>query len=252
MHPDATRLQSYADGELPPVERDSIRRHIAACASCGAIIEATQHERDAIEELLRVIDHPHQPVSVDRVRARARQQYGSRRGMLRAAGIVLAVVAAGVAYAAPGSPVREWIDGIQRIRPAAPPTRQAPQSDVPASMAGIAVRPGPSLVIRFVEAQASGSVRVSLVDSSTVVVRAPQAAATYATADELLLIDNSGSTASFDIEIPRNARNVELWVAAEQLVTVRNGRFSTAGAAGVAQVELPLARPSRSGVKPNR
>lgn len=242
MHPDASRLMSYADGELPSAERASIRQHLIACATCGAMVEEGERTRDEIDVLLRAVDHPHPSVSAaSLVRRAQREGTGRTRAFRRAAGIVLAVVAAGVAYAAPGSPLREWIRGPERAPAAATSSPVQARRPIPRRItAGIAVTAGESLVIQFAASQQTGVVRITLVDSATVVVRAPESAATFSSAEGRLLIDNAGSTASFEIELPRAAPSIEVRVGDRRLLMSRGGQLSGAVEAGASSVVLSL------------
>jgi hypothetical protein len=123
-----------------------------------------------------------------------------------AAVVLLALGVAGVAYAAPGSPLRQWAHAV-----AVWLRGETPQPE--ASGAGIAVAPGQNLIILFTSTQREGSARVSLTDRADVVVRAPVGAATFSLEADRLVIDNKHSRASFEIQIPRAARRVEIRVA---------------------------------------
>ena len=68
-------------------------------------------------------------------------------------------------------------------------------------MAGIAVAPGAKLVILFASTRAESAAHVSLTDSEDVVVRAPVGAAAFTSNDDRLVIENAGSSATFEIEI---------------------------------------------------
>lgn len=244
MHPDASTLLSYADGELPSAERASIRQHLTACEACGAVVQEAEWGRDEIDMLLRAVDHSPAPVSAATVVRRVRRAETRRTSSLRrAAGIVLALIAAGVAYAAPSSPVRAWIREWVRAPATAESSRPVDVSarELQNVMAGIAVPAGESLVIQFAAPQQSGAIRVTVVDSTTVVVRAPQAAATFSSSEGRLLIDNAGSTASFDIQLPRSAPSIEIRVGDRSLLSSRGGQLRGAAEAGATSVVLPLA-----------
>lgn len=169
----------------------------------------TQHgEPDDIDALLRNLDHEPPRVTVNDVVTRAAQTARPRRFALsmKAAGILLALSVAGAAYAIPGSPVRGWVRAlVARIRgpETTPPAARTPAVG-PAS-AGIAVTPGNALVIRFAARQASGALRVTLTDNPDVSVTAHDGTASFTAGVERLDVNNRGSSASFDLRIPRTA-----------------------------------------------
>jgi anti-sigma factor RsiW len=203
MHLDLEQLQRLVDGELSPAAERPAREHLAACAECrGREAEIGRQEAE-VSALLRQVDHAAPRVDVQTLMARARR---GRFGWMRAAAVVaLGLGLAGAAYAA-RSPLQKWVRAV-----AVWLRGEARQSE--ASVAGIAVAPGQNLIILFTSTQREGSARVSLTDRADVVVRAPVGAATFSLAADRLVIDNKHSWASFEIQIPRAARRVEIRVA---------------------------------------
>ncbi|MGH7724652.1 MAG: hypothetical protein ACREOU_04420 [Candidatus Eiseniibacteriota bacterium] len=186
-------------------------------------------ERDEAEiaALLRVLDDPAPAIDAEAIAARARRadtavarRPGARTTVLRwAAGVLVAAGLAGIAYAIPGSPVREWMTQVLR-RPTVPPSTEAPRESGPAARpagSGIAVSPGANLVLEFVSPQASGSARVSLTSAPDLVVRAVDGTASFTADIDRLVIGNEGSAASYEIEIPQSAPRVEIRVGAIQV-----------------------------------
>ena len=167
-----------------------------------------------IDAMLRHLDHPVPPVTAEGVIARARASEGRRR-LRWAAGIVLAVGAAGAAWAIPGSPLRGWVAALTAKTSHEPsPIEQAPPRVEPKPvLAGIAVDPGTRLVIEFVEHQHVGQIRITLTSGGQVEIRAPNGAARYTSEPGRLLVDNRGSSAAFEVNIPRTAAMVEVMVA---------------------------------------
>jgi hypothetical protein len=94
------------------------RAHVAECGHCRTTLEELERRADMIASALRALDGP---LEVERAKAAVRARLDARwdadrvpagrwRAHLgRAAAILL--LAAGAAYALPGSPVRGWIDG---------------------------------------------------------------------------------------------------------------------------------------------
>lgn len=213
MHLDEEQVQRLMHGELEGSAAGDARGHIAECAECRDRLAEAEREETEVHALLRELDDPTPYVESSTVTMGARFQDS---GLLRwAAGFVLAAGVAGAAYAVPGSPLPawtsaaiEWIGGRRDESPSAPAREPAPDP-LPA---GVAIAPGERLVILFAASQRTGQAIVSLTDGAEVVVRAPSGAAIFTSEQERLLIDNPGSTASFDIEVPHAAPRVEIRV----------------------------------------
>lgn len=186
-----------------------------------------QREDAELFALLRALDHP-----MPRVDARAVAALATRRGpaYLRwAAGIALGLGLAGAAYALPGSPLRTWVRALVH--------RSAPtpiQTD--SGFAGIAVAPGQGLRVLFTARQAAGTADVVLTDSAEVVVRALTGAATFTSGADQLVIENTGSGATFEIQIPRAAPRVEILVEGSSILLKAGDQITvTAACRRVAQ-----------------
>jgi len=208
MHLDQEQTQRLVHGELSPSTERAAREHLALCNECRAHVAETERQEDEVQALLRSVDHPAPRIDVRAIVARARARHF---GWMRwAAGILLALGLAGAAYAAPGSPLRTWAKAVAAWLGGGP--KQAPE----ASVAGIAVAPRRELVIQFTAHQTVGAAQVSLTDGAEVVVRAPLGAAMFTADADRLVIDNTGSQASFEIEIPRTAPRVEIRVGQDR------------------------------------
>src|SRR5262245_54146288 len=179
-------------------------------------------------QALRQLDHAPPQVDAATIANRARTR-DFRRNVLRAAGILLALgLLGGMAYAAPGSAIRRWIQSVLRGSAVdSIPRVQVSVPDPPSS--GIAVDPGARLDIRFTTRAPGGRVRVSLIDGPEVVVRAPAGAAAFAADLGRLVITNRDSTALFDIRIPKSALRVEVLVGAVRIF-LKDGDRIQAGA----------------------
>ncbi|HET9251061.1 MAG TPA: zf-HC2 domain-containing protein [Candidatus Eisenbacteria bacterium] len=233
MHPDHLddgRIQALLDGEVPPGEAASARAHAAGCPECSRRLEDAGEEGRLVSALLARLDSPTPRVEVGDIVASAAgtpsREVRDRRPWSRwAAAVLLALGVGGVAYAIPGSPVRQWVDDlipkvfVRWARPGAGPSGTDNPS---ASLGGIAVKPGPTFLISFPRAS-GGVARISLGDGELVVVRAPAGAASYESAHNRLVV-HAAAPAIFEIEIPRSATRLEIRVAGARIFLKEGAR----------------------------
>ncbi len=216
MHLDEEQLQRLLHGELPPAAAASAREHLAACAECRQRAADAEREESEVFALLRRLDHPAPRADVEFIAARA-GAHGFAWGRW-AATILVVLGLAGGAYALPGSPVPRWVESVAAWIGGRPSqTSLAPAPAPEPGVAGIAVSPGQSLFILFTVSGPEGHARVSLTDGAKVVVRGPVGAATFSTDAGRLVIENHGTSATFEIEIPRDASRVEIRVGGSRI-----------------------------------
>jgi len=181
----------------------------------------SEREQAEVFALLRRLDHPPRRIGVEAVAARARAGEAGIQWRRWAAGIVLVAGLTGVAYAMPGSPFPAWARALSEWIRGGPEMRVPDPAPMPAasdaSVAGIAVPPGRSLVIVFTTPASESEARISLTDGDEVMVRAPQGAATFRSDLDRLVIDNHGPAGAFEIEIPRSAPRVEIRVSDDRI-----------------------------------
>jgi hypothetical protein len=213
-HLDEERIQRLLDRELTSTEEAAARGHAELCIACARRISEARGEAAEVRSLLSRLDSPAPALEIGLARV-------VREGVREkappwgrwVAGFALAFAVAGIAYALPGSPVRGWMDAVVQSMRGQPggevPNPGTPTPDPP-PVGGIAVAPGSNLVIRFTSPQPEGRARIVLTDGPDVVVRAPTGSATYESGNDLLVIDNRGPSATFEIEIPRSALRVEV------------------------------------------
>jgi hypothetical protein len=212
MHLDEAQLQRLLHGELTQPSEIAAREHLVGCAVCRDRVAAAAQEETDVFALLGAVDHPVPAIGPGAIELRARAPDAGR--LKWAAGIVLALGIAGIAYAAPGSPLPGWVSGLttwMRPSPGRAPTAPDP-SPAPAPAAGVAIIPGEHLFIVFTAPQAGARASVRLTDGAEVVVRAPSGAATFSSEADRLVIDSRAGAAVFDIQIPRSALHVEILV----------------------------------------
>jgi hypothetical protein len=225
MHLDDEQIQRLLHGELPAATQHGVREHLGGCARCRESVDHARRDEAEIFALLRQVDHTPPVVSAEAVAGRARVA-GMAWGRW-AAGILLFVGIAGAAYAAPGSPLRDWVRAAAAwIRTAAPPSQvSAPIEPPDARVAGVAAVPGREFVIAFESPEPGGEARVTLTAGTEITVRAPLGAARFTSAADRLTITNSGSGASYEIEIPRTAPRVEIRVAGKRVFLKEGSRI---------------------------
>ena len=247
MHVDMERLQRLLDDQLGPTDVASVRDHLVSCAECRLLHETLKRNQLDAGQLLVSLDLPvnEGPPHVEEIIARAGVREQAPTGPVvrpvrwarLAAGIGLAILLVGAAYAAPDSTVRDWIDGLvrsvtSRVRPPLPGALPAPLPRAPvAGIAGLAMTPGNGLVVEFPESARGSTIRVRLTDGDQVLVRAPQGAATFTAGDGRIMIGSVRTPALFEIEIPRSALRVELSLADRAVFLKTDVTVITAGQA---------------------
>ena len=236
MHLDEEQLQRFLHGEQDEPSTRAAAGHLRSCPQCRARLSEVERDQREVYALLRPVGGPPPAVTAEQIAERAR---GSRLGWGRwAAGILLAAVIAGGAYAMPGSPLAGWVHAVsERIRGSERPPTPVEPPPMPL-MAGLAVPPGKGLVILFEQAQPQSKVHVSLGDWTEVRVRGPSGGATFGSEADTLRIGNRDSTATFEVEIPRDARMVEIRVAGTRIFAKEGARIVAPGADEVAEVYL--------------
>lgn len=211
MHLDEERLQRLLHGELELSAERSARDHLASCAECRTQVDLVEREEAELSRLLRQLDRPVPALVANDVVSRARSG-GVRAAAAwarRAAVVLVGLGLAGVAYAAPGSPIPAWIQAVigRSERPAdtpAPSRAESLRTGDP-DISGIAVDPGPRLVIVFPSPPPGAQAEVSLSDTSDVVVRAVTGRASFSSGADRLVVASADSAVVFQIVLPRIA-----------------------------------------------
>jgi hypothetical protein len=241
MHLDEEQIQRFLHGEEDDLTARASADHLRSCPQCRERLASAERDQREVYGLLRLADGPPPAVTAEQVIARARS---SGVGWGRwAAGILLAVAVAGGAYAMPGSPLPGWLHDVRA--PIQGPER-SPRPPEPAMplLAGIAVPPGERLVILFERSHPEARARITLGDWAEVRVRGPSGGATFGSEADTLRVGNRDSTATFEIEIPRGARMVEIRVAGARIFTKDGPRVTASGGGESAEVYLlPLSAP---------
>jgi hypothetical protein len=249
MHLDEEQLQRLLHGEA--LATGSVARdHVARCEECRFRLTEAEREERWVLERLSGVDHAPPRVAIEAImqqkQGRWQGGWGNAGWARLAAGLLLALAAVGVAYAAPGSPVRgvlqrivEWVGGSK------PSIRAAPSAARAGSQAGIAVAPGDRFTLAFPIDQSGGTATVSLTNGADVVVRARGGTTTFTSEVDHLSIEHSGAPGYFEILIPRSAPWVEIRVGGRRSFITEASRVETeypGDAEG--RYVLPLSRPA--------
>jgi hypothetical protein len=187
------------------------------------VAEAHRVEAELFGRLI-VLDDPMPLVTRDHVvasrdgKVALRRAPGVRRGVWRwAAGILLGVAVSGVAYAAPGSPLR-WLVGrvSDWIRaPATNPDRSI--SPIAPAGGGVMMDPREHAVIELRSMQPSDTLRVMLGDSGQITVNSVGGSVTFNSDPDRLTVSNASGVATIEVVIPWKAPRVEIVAGGRQL-----------------------------------
>jgi hypothetical protein len=192
----------------------------------------SEESTGGIAALLAMLDHPVPAVPLARIvaEAEARGRPGALRHVYRwAAAIALTCGAAGIAFAAPGSPVLRWVRAVAvdlglAAPPSPPAARPGPR---PRSAAGIALSPAGRLVVVLTAAEGGAAARVSLTGGLEVGARAPSGAATFTTGTDRLLVELQGKGDTLTLTIPRLAARVEVFAGPTRVLVAARGSITT-------------------------
>lgn len=205
-HPSDGDLRALLDGELADAFREELVRHAAGCPGCRERLLGLERDIGATEDLLGLLPAPELALSIQDVMERAALA-GRRRSWLIAASVMLALTA--TAGATVGRPLVRAV--AARVRNVFRPSARAHPSDVTQQLE-LGLAPGPETDLVFRAAQTGGELRVSLADTSELVVRSSRAVP-YRVFPGGVMVENDSGTASFDVILPRTAPHVRILVA---------------------------------------
>lgn len=222
-HLDDVAIELLLSGELDEAEARRGFAHLAECDACSRRLAAAREQDQKIGALLSLLDHPVPQLGPGDVMRRASRRW--RRSYVAAAGIALLVLA-GAASAVPGSPLRTWLAGLL----GAPPETSAPPADEQLISGGVSVVPTGEFELVFEAVQEAGIMRVSLTDEPELAVRSIGGEPGYSVEPDRLRIDNAGSTADYQILLPRSAEYVRIRIGGSVVFTKRGGSIATTAA----------------------
>ena len=241
-HPNDGHLQAWLDGELEPEEGTGVREHLESCAECAGRVEMLRGEAEGFSRAMLALDDRAGsladpgpiPVAAALSTARRRKLRYTGWSLARAAGLIL--VASGAAAAlVPGSPVREWLEGLADGDPAevisatdsAPDEAEGPGEAPAAGPTAISVEPlAGELVVRLQGFDRDSNVHVRLTDAllASVRVEGSPDAPRFVTGPGTLEVigDTEGE---IWVELPRSVRDAVVEVDGEAAVRIEDGQL---------------------------
>ena len=224
MHLDDETIQRLLHDELAPGARAIACEHLQTCRACHARLDDEARAESRVFAALRTIDTP-PPLRLLVLDSRS---HTSRRWLGRLAASIGALAIAGIAFAAPGSPLPGLMRRVTQSTPAMPPATPSPTPE-PATNPGIAVAPGRRLAIDVTRASGTAMATIAITDSAEVVLRAVGGHPSFSSGVDRVAIRNVESITALFIDIPRTAPYVEVRVDGRR-VLVKEGLDVTTAA----------------------
>ena len=259
QHATDVELQTWMDRELPPERTHWLDVHLSQCGDCAARLAVLQQETSELCAQLQLLDVAPPAVRAGALAMRARGRRQRRVMMLAAASLFIGV--AGIASAAPRSPVRQWLQAIAArfgltSESVAPPSAPLPRADaappalIPAprsaDASGVALVPGAMLRIVFDSLPAGGLLTVRMSDDPSVIVRAAPGTAVFRSGVTELRIATAVPDARFELQLPTNAGRVVVLEGRRTLLTKTDAVVTSAWSAdstGARRIPLGQVRP---------
>jgi len=230
MHLDEEQIQRLLENDRASLSGGHGQAHLQSCAECRARLAEAEREESWLFERLHLLDHPVPPVSLRDVIGRSRRRLPA--WVRVAAGVVLAVVTAGAAYAFPGSPVPHWVERMAGLLAGHRGVSAAARPILPtASEAGIAVSPGAHFIIEIAPDQRPDSAIISLSDAAELAVRVRGGSTAFSSDVGRLRVTHTGAPGTLQIEVPRTAPSVDLRVGAHSVWHKVGARIQSLGSA---------------------
>jgi anti-sigma factor RsiW len=228
LHLDDESLERLLHGELDPDREASARSHLATCPPCEARLKESRALESRLFGLLGNLDHEAPEIDWDAVLRfpTPRRKTGARI----AASIAVLLLAGGILYALPESPVRGWIDrllGEDALEAPAPGDRFG--SERGAVVSGLTVRPSGAFDVVFEASQASGTIRLRLVRTPDLEIRVLGSPVELESGPDRLTVSNARSRSSYEILVPESASSVRVRVEGEDVFVTRRGEVQGAG-----------------------
>ena len=215
-HLDVETLERALHGELEPGPLATVERHLALCEDCAGRLAEARRDEQGLLSLLETIDHD--PPAIDWGAVTREARPGAPPRSLIAASLAFLVVAGGILYAIPGSPLRTFVGSVHRDSP-------EPVAPIPTDRAvsGIAVEPADPFEVAFAAPQRTGRIRVTVVPSSRLDLRVLGAPVELESGPDRLVVSNAGSESAYELLVPRALRSLRVTVAGHTVFDRRGG-----------------------------
>lgn len=211
QHLDDRQIEAVLAATIPMAERALVASHLTDCDACRERVAQAQEEERDLFALLAAVDHPVPAITAGTVARRAQSRGVAL--MKVAAVVVFAVGMAGVAYATTEWPgVSRWLTTGSERTASTPAPAVIPHTVERADTVGASLMPGAHFVVRFSDPAPSGDLRIGLIDGAEVVVLALRGTVTFTSAIDELQLTDTRAGATYDVQIPRAARHVEVLV----------------------------------------
>lgn len=183
-------------------------------------------DRD-LADALRTLDYSVERVSADVIIQRARARAAQRRWRFAAAAVVM--LAASIAGALPGSPVRRWLTEALRDTPASvvPPAQTQP-AQVPErirEMRGVVTSIGAAAEVAFTDWQTAGEVAIRFIAEQELRIRSTESPERYLVRPEGIRVRNPGSRAVYELDVADRAADVRILANGRTIFERRAGRI---------------------------
>jgi hypothetical protein len=174
-----------------------------------------------IEALLSHLDHPVPRLTVEEIVARAEAR--PRQWRAWAAGIALTVMAAGAVYAAPGSPVPDWIGALSNLE--GPTEAPVPESAV--DLRGLSFAAGETLIVAIAENPESFHLLIRLTDDPEILLQSARADTRFLSEPRRVEV-NVAPGDTLEIFVPRQSVGLEVTSGSRALFTWNGTAATTA------------------------
>lgn len=228
MHLDTETLERLLHDELDPRRQTESRRHLDACPDCRERLADAGRREARIFGLFEELDR--EPTAArlalpDSCPEPARKEPAWYR---IAASIALVIAAAGLLYALPGSPLREWISRPGADGRGTGDVGAGRSEEVAGALSGLTVRSDGPYEIVFLARQSSGRIRVELTPSRDIQVRVAGEPVGLESGPDRLVVSNAGSRASYEIRLPADGPPIEILLNGRMVFRKQGDRVETA------------------------
>lgn len=234
-HPGDGQLQAYLDGESTPEEMNGLEGHLRQCSHCRDRLQALEALAGQVSRELAVLDRD---TDVDAAlwtlrQARARKRVGLHRSRTAAAAVVVLLLGAGAAVALPGSPIRGWLAGEEDVTTVEAPAAQ--EMNAQGAALAVSLDDGRAQV-ELNDLHPDAQVTLRLTSASAVQVHTPRGAGLETGTGWVRI--HGGEAGQLRLELPREARAVQIRVDGALRAVLQEGRLEIDGTPVEAEDEV--------------